>query len=128
MELTSLVAAGIKTQQNGFVDTATPTNGAAGEDRVYVDITIAAVDIAKSVVDVSGGYSMSLRGSSVLASNPSVKAVTWDGVTGGGASVNYSLMGRLINSTTLRLSVYNPVTTDVTNPRFMARWSVVEGK
>lgn len=128
MELPDVLGGGIKTPQNGFVDTDTLSSGAVGEDRVYVDIPISAVDLTKATVSVKGGYSVNCQVYVNAAGNPLVKAVSGDSNNGGSGAICYDLTARLINATTLRLSVYNPVTTGVTNQRLTARWTVVEAK
>ena len=128
MELPDLLGGGIKPPQTGFVDTDTPSSGAVGEDRVYVDIPISAVDLTKAVVSVKGGYSVNCQVYTSSAGNPAVKAVSGSSNNGAAGAICYDLTARLINATTLRLSVYNPVTVGVTNQRLAARWTVVEGK
>lgn len=140
MELPSLLGGGIKSRQTGWVETTTPTmvaaadlsaaRNATGEDQVYVDITISAVDVTKAVIDVVGGfgYFTSSFYQDTAFYKPRLRGNSYSG--GGGGGGTHELTARLINSTTLRLSSDRPSVQDsmVTQVRLVARWTVLEGK
>lgn len=128
MDLSTLLASGgIKSVQTGFVDSDAPTSGSAGEDRIYVDVTIAAVDVTKAVAWVDGGYGIvSSSLSYSVAGAAAVKSFAPGSSPAGAAS--YGLTCRLINATTLRISAHNPQTTNITSQRLAARWTVAEAK
>lgn len=142
MELSALLASGgIKSVQTGWVETTTPTMVAAadlnaarnvtGEDQVYVDVSISAVDMTKAVIDVVGtfGYYVSSFYGDTTMYKPrfmgGIRATS--GTAGGGV---HQITARLLNSTTLRLSSDRPSIGDdvITGKIFGCRWTVVEGK
>lgn len=126
MDLNSLLFGGIKPPQTGFIDTTTPSSG-SGEDGIYVDVTISAVNVNKAVPMVDGGYGIVATNISYVAAGaPMVKTFAPGSSPAGAAS--YGLTCRLINATTLRISVYNPPSTSISSQRLAARWTVVEGK
>lgn len=141
MELTALLASGgIKSIQTGWVDTTTPTmvaaadlsaaRNATGEDQVYVDVTVSAVDVTKAVIDVVGGfgyYTNAFYGDSGFYKTRLRSAIYLGSGAYGGV---HDISARLINSTTLRLSSDRPAVQDsmVVQARLTARWNVVEGK
>ncbi|MDZ7868833.1 MAG: hypothetical protein U5L02_06445 [Rheinheimera sp.] len=141
MELSALLASGgMKSVQTGWVETTTPTmvaaadiaaaRNATGEDQVYVDITISAVDTTKCVLDVVGGFGYFAN--ALYGDTPSYKprflSAIGDGGSAGGAT--HQITARLLNSTTLRLSSDRPSVQDsmLTRKLFGCRWTVVEGK
>lgn len=139
MELPGLLGAGIKAQHTGWIETASPTmvpattigdaRAATGEDQVYVDVPIPAVDTSKSVIQVRGafGYASSALASDTAAYKARVQAISGTGGTGCAA---HQITARFINSTTIRLSSDRPAVrdADVIAKIFACRWLVVEGK
>lgn len=96
---------GVKSVQTGFVNNGSLTNGGAGQDNVYCDVTISSVNTAKSVVFFDGGGGSSL-GSTAFK---------------GGATASFQVMPRLTSATNLRLSV--PTSTPTT---IAGQWTVLE--
>ncbi len=97
----------IKSIQTGYINVlmAAMSSG-SGEDTRYVDVTIAAVTISKSKVTFVG--SAGNNGGEGKISNASSGVTMW-------------VTARLINSTTLRLSV---ATTNLSG--ILGRWTVEE--
>lgn len=140
MELPSLLGGGIKSRQSGWIETSTPTmvpavdlgvaRNATGEDQVYVDITISAVDTTKCVLDVVGGFGYFT--SSLNGDTPSYKARMLCAIGSGGGSggATHQITARLLNTTTLRLSSDRPSVADnqIIGKLFACRWTVLEGK
>ena len=92
----------VNVQTGVFNSTVNMTTGTFPEN-LYVDITISAVNTAKSFITVLGTSNAGSVNPSYLSQNP-------------------ILFGRLVNSTTLRLYV----SVSQTNPRLGANWQVVE--
>ncbi|TXH98127.1 MAG: hypothetical protein E6Q75_02465 [Rheinheimera sp.] len=139
MELPGLLGGGIKSVQTGWVETTTPTmvaaadaavaRSATGEDQVYVDVTISAVDTAKSVVGVVGAFGYYVN--SLSNDTGGYKARIQGVVTGAASgSATHQITARLLNTTTLRLSSDRPIIADssILSRIFACRWTVVEGK
>lgn len=140
MELPSLLGGGIKSRQTGWVETSAPTmvaaadlaaaRNATGEDQVYVDITISAVDTAKCVLDVVGGFGYSVNSLSADTAAYKARLLGVIGAGGGFGSATHQITARLLNTTTLRLSSDRPCIQDsqVVAKLFACRWTVLEGK
>lgn len=134
MELPSLLGSGIKSNQTGFVSISNPLYGTVdAEDGIYLNVTIAAVDVTKSLVTFDGN--VFLRTTGVSSGNLGygvdyIRAQTIDSNNG----VYHALQrvrARLINSTTLRLStITNLAAVEYTlgDCKFIGRWQVVETK
>lgn len=141
MELSALLASGgMKSVQTGWVETTTPTmvaaadlsaaRNATGEDQVYVDITISAVDTSKCVLDVVGGFGYFTNALNGDTGAYKARLLCAIGSGGGSGGATHQITARLLNTTTLRLSSDRPSTQDsmIIGKLFACRWTVVEGK
>lgn len=104
-----LIAPALRSLQGGYLNSTTLNSG-SGEDVRFVDVTISAVDTAKSLCLFEGGGGTGTGSGAEGASR-------WKS----GSTGVQGLTVRLINSTTLRVSSVS------TFPeRFNGRWTVVE--
>ena len=101
----------VKSTHTGFYSgTRTGSGGATGTmDASFVNITIPPVDTNKTVISVHGGYAAGTNDTGLKA------------ISGSSSIKVYELMPRMVNSTTLRVSVL-----DSTNNVFSFRWHIVE--
>ena len=134
MELSMLLGGGIKSNQTAFVSASNPLYGTVnGEDGIYLDVTIAAVDVAKAIATFDGNMFIRTTGVSSSGMGFSVdyiRAQTIDSNNG----VYHALQrvrARLINATTLRLSTIttlNSAEVTLSDCKFIGRWQIVETK
>lgn len=134
MELSMLLGGGIKSNQTGFVSISNPLYGTVdAEDGIYLNVTIAAVDVTKSLVTFDGNVFLRTTGTSSNSLGYGVdyiRAQTIDSNNG----VYHALQrvrARLINSTTLRLSTITNLAANeytLADCKFIGRWQVVETK
>ena len=97
---------GIKSVQKGTV-WATPTVG-TGFDLAYVDVIIAAVDVSKTFLLIDVGFGSTISYATYKS----------------GSALSYIGIGRLLNSTTLRISCQSSM-----NPTAaVGTWQVIEGQ
>lgn len=134
MELSMLLGGGIKSNQTGFVSISNPIYGAAnGEDGLYIDVTIASVDITKSIANFDGNVFLRTYGTSNSAIGFGVdyiRSVTIDS-NNGVYQMLQKVRARLINATTLRLSTITNLAVGeftLNECKFIGRWQVVETK
>jgi hypothetical protein len=134
MELSMLLGGGIKSNQTGFVSISNPLYGTVnGEDGIYIDVTISAVDVTKSIANFDGNVFLRTLGtsnSSLGFGVDYIRAQTIDSNNGVYQALQ-RVRARLINSTTLRLStITNLAASEYTlgDCKFIGRWQVVETK
>jgi hypothetical protein len=134
MELSMLLGGGIKSNQSGFVSISNPLYGTVnGEDGIYIDVTIAAVDVTKSLVTFEGNVFLRTTGTSSNSLGYGVdyiRAQTIDSNNGAYQALQ-RVRARLINSTTLRLSTITNLAANeylLGDCKFIGRWQVVETK
>lgn len=134
MELSMLLGGGIKSNQTGFVSISNPLTGTVnGEDSIYLDVTIAAVDMTKSLATFDGGVFLRTTGSSPSALPYGVDYVRHVSIdtNNGIYQLLQKVRARLLNSTTLRLSTITNLAVGeftLSECKFIGRWQVVETK
>lgn len=95
---------GVKSIQSGFISSTSLSTG-TGEDVKHVNVTVSAVDPAKSLVLFSGGFAGAIDGAQQ---------------TSGGSSA-FSATQRLTSATNLRVSVASSFPTAL-----VGRWTILE--
>jgi hypothetical protein len=116
MSLREMLAGGggVKSIQTGYVRSTTLATG-VGEDERYVDVTVAGVNVSKSLVLVSGSAALGTLG--------------FDGMYYSSVSSNggvFVLFAKLTSATNIRIGT--KVANNQTATSVAARWTVVEYK
>ena len=134
MELSSLLGGAIKSNQTGFISISNPLYGTVnGEDGVYIDVTIASVDVAKALATFDGNMFIRTAGASGSGFGFSVDYIRANTIdcNNGVYHLLQNVRARLINATTLRLSTIttlNSAEITLLDCKFIGRWQVVETK
>ncbi len=134
MELPALLGSGIKSNQTAFVSALNPLYGTVnGEDGIYLDVTIAAVDVVKAIATFDGNMfirTTGVSGSGFGFSVDYIRANTIDS-NNGVYHLLQNVRARLINATTLRLSTITTLDSaeiTLSECKFIGRWQIVETK
>lgn len=134
MELSLLLSGGIKSNQTGFVSISNPLYGTVnGEDGVYIDVTIASVDVTKALANFEGNVfirTTGASGSGLPYGVDYIRAETMN-VNTGVYHILQKVRARFINATTLRLSTTTNLSAleiALSDCKFIGRWQVVETK
>ena len=117
-------ASAVKSRQSGFVNTFSVSFGTGGtEDAIHFDVAVSSVNTSKCVVSFEGQHVV-YNSSNAFAAQEAARVSMVQ--VGSNWSATFRCSARLLNATTLRVSVPLGFTYDTLSHSLVGRWYVME--